>query len=217
MDEFLLQLKDDHREFEKGKLEDLLKDTDPMLLFQKWYKDAFEKQCAEPHTMVISTVSDNKPSSRIVYMKEILEEGLIFYTNYESRKSKELETNPHIAALFYWDCIERQVRVEGEVEKTPDGISDAYFQSRPRKSQLSAWASKQSSKIKSREELEKAFQETEKRFEGEKNIPRPPFWGGFLIKPARFEFWQGRPGRLHDRICFEKKDDKQWNIFRINP
>jgi len=216
MDEFITELRDDHSDFYKGSLDDRVKTSDPLLLFQKWYKEAYEKNCAEPHKMVVSTVDESGcPSSRIVYMKELVEEGLVFYTNFESKKGRDIAQNPNVSALFYWDCLERQVRIQGRAVKAPDMIADDYFASRPRGSQIGAWASRQSESIESREELEMAYLEIEKRFEG-KTIPRPEFWGGFLIEPQYLEFWQGRPSRLHDRICF-KRQDQQWEVTRINP
>lgn len=219
MKEFLGILRNDHSDFDQGKLDDLLNNIDPMNLFTKWYQEAFEKQCLSPNSMVISTVGkDLMPSSRVVYMKELMEEGLIFYTNYESKKGKDLVENPQISALFYWDGLSRQIRVQGIVEKAPNFMSDDYFASRPRPSQLGAWASKQSDTIPSRDVLEQEYKKAEKRFENQE-VPRPPFWGGYLIRPTFIEFWQGRPSRLHDRICFERNDveSKDWNVTRLNP
>jgi pyridoxamine 5'-phosphate oxidase len=216
MNEFYLELRDDHSDFYKGSLDDRIKSSEPMLLFQKWYKEAYEKNCSEPHKMVVSTVDKNGfPSSRIVYMKELLEEGLIFYTNFQSKKGRDIAENPNVSVLFYWDCLERQVRIQGKAVIAPNEISDDYFSSRPRGSQIGAWASRQSEAIESREELDKAYLEIEKRFEGQ-TIPRPDFWGGYLIQPEYIEFWQGRPSRLHDRICFRKQGNS-WNVTRINP
>lgn len=219
MEEFLDYLKNDHSDFDKGSLDDQVKASDPMRLFQKWYKEAFERNCSEPHAMVISTVGkDMVPSIRTVYMKELMEEGLIFYTNYTSEKAQQIEQNKNVGVLFYWDCLERQVRLRGTAEKAPAEISDDYFASRPRGSQIGAWASNQSSEISSREELEESYKKFEEQFEG-KTIPRPDYWGGYLIKPTYLEFWQGRPSRLHDRICFEQEDGtkNKWKVKRINP
>ena len=217
MDEFITKLRDDHSDFNKGSLDDRIKSTDPMLLFQKWYKEAFERNCSEPHAMVISTVnSEMQPSSRTVYMKELMEEGVVFYTNYDSQKGREIMANPKVSILFYWDCLERQVRINGVAEKAPEELADDYFATRPRESQLGAWASAQSHAISERAELETAFAEMKQKFEG-KAVPRPPFWGGFLIRPSYLEFWQGRPNRLHDRICFQRVNEDEWDVHRKNP
>jgi pyridoxamine 5'-phosphate oxidase len=206
-------IKNNHSDFLKGELKDYL--SNPMLMFKKWYQGAHEHNCVSPHAMSISTVDSNcQPSSRTVYMKELMEEGIVFYTNYNSKKGKDLKLNPKIAALFFWDCTEQQVRIEGEVEKVPEELSDDYFASRPRISQIGAWASEQSSEIENRDALEERVDFFKKKFPNV--IPRPPHWGGYLIKPHYFEFWQGRLGRLHDRICYTKEDNN-WSIKRISP
>lgn len=216
MKEFLTKLRDDHTDFDSGELSDDIKSTDPMILFQKWYQEAFESNCAEPHAVTLSTVNrELQPSARTVYMKELVEEGIVFYTNYESQKAQDIDQNPKVSALFYWDCLERQVRLNGMAEKVPAEMSDDYFASRPRESQLGAWTSRQSNVVESRETLEKRYREMKERFEG-KPVPRPEFWGGYLIRPSYLEFWQGRPSRLHDRICFVKNGDR-WDVHRKNP
>jgi len=165
--------------------------------------------------MSIATATpDGKPSVRTVLLKEFDENGFIFFTNYESNKGKNLEANPYAELLFYWMNFERQVRIFGKVEKTSRELSEEYFKSRPLKSRIGAWASKQSSVIPSREYLENQFVEFEKKYTDK--IPLPPYWGGFRVIPERFEFWQGRESRLHDRICYLKKDDK-WEIVRLSP
>ncbi len=204
----------DRADFLKGKLEDVVY-TDPMKLFSNWYQEAIEKNCADPHAVVFTTASlEGKPSSRIVYMRELLEEGVIIYTNYTSRKGTEIIENPNVALLFYWDCCERQIRLEGQVKKIDPLISDDYFAARPRISQIGAWASEQSSVIPNRASLEERVAFYEKKFPNE--VPRPPHWGGLIVEPTYFEFWQGRLGRLHDRICFEKEEN-DWATYRIAP
>lgn len=206
--------RNERRDFSKGQLTDLSFD-DPMKMFSAWYQEAHEKNCADPHAFTLSTVSpEGRPASRIVYMRELIEEGIVLYTNYQSRKGEHIKKNPGVSALFYWDCSERQVRIEGMAEIVPTEMSDAYFASRPRISQIGAWASAQSSRIGSRQELEDLVAKYEKEYPG--TVPRPPHWGGILIKPVYFEFWQGRLGRLHDRFCFEWQENG-WNIYRISP
>ena len=214
MTDHLDKTRNDRNDFVKGNFTEI-KFSNPMHFFSEWYREAHEKNCADPHAFVLSTVSkESKPSSRIVYMRELVEEGFIFYTNYESKKGRELEENQFVAALFYWDCAERQVRIEGKVEKIDSKISDDYFASRPRISQIGAWASAQSQVIENREELEKKIKYFEEKFP--ETVPRPPHWGGYLILPNYFEFWQGRLGRLHDRLCYQQEKDN-WSVKRISP
>lgn len=205
--------RNDHSDFTHGELSDYL--PDPMLMFQKWYQGAHEKQVPSPHAMAISTVNSNgQPSSRMVYMKELLEEGIVFYTNYKSRKGHDLEENQKISVLFFWQNTEQQVRIEGTVQKVDEMLSDEYFASRPRISQIGAWASEQSQTIENRDALEARVAQYEKKFPNQ--VPRPPHWGGYLIVPNYFEFWQGRLGRLHDRICYQKEKNS-FKISRISP
>lgn len=215
MEEFLKQLRDDHHNFDKGILSDHV-GNNPFNLFHDWYKIAFESKQPEAHAMAISTVNtEGKPSSRIVYLKELNEEGLVFFTNYSSHKGNDLSSNPFASSLFFWHTLEQQIRIEGTVKKADDVVSDAYFASRPRGSQLGAWASHQSEHLDSRETLEKRLHELANQFP--ETVPRPPHWGGYVLVPSYFEFWQGRPSRLHDRIIFEKTDLGSWNVYRLNP
>lgn len=214
MDSFLKQVRDDHRQFDQGKLEDHV-GNEPLKLFSKWLQDAVEKPANEPNAMAVSTIgTDGFPQSRIVYLKELLEEGLVFYTNYLSDKGRAIASDPKVHALLFWPEMERQISVYGTAEKVPEQMSDDYFASRPRGSQIGAWASEQSNKLESRNELERRVEELIKRFP--ESVPRPPHWGGFLIRPVKVEFWQGRPSRLHDRIIFEKAGDA-WSVYRKNP
>jgi pyridoxamine 5'-phosphate oxidase len=214
MDDFLKALRDKHADFNQGELNEQ-PDESPFPLFEKWYKEAYEAKELEPNACSISTVSaEAKPSSRIVYLKELVNKRFVFYTNYESQKGRALQQNPCASMLFFWPGLQRQVRIEGVCQKVTDEVNDAYFRSRPRESQLGAWASLQSQKIENRNVLLTRFQECEERFPDV--IPRPPFWGGFELMPKLIEFWQGRASRLHDRIVFEREGEK-WIQYRKNP
>lgn len=204
------------REYSQQALAESEVSGNPIDQFTEWFEQAFSADLLDVNAMTLSTATkQGRPSSRIVLLKGVDEAGFRFYTNYGSRKGMELNENPYAALCFYWAPLERQVRVEGEVEKLSRSTSGGYFEQRPRKSKLGAWASKQSSKVSSREELEKRFKEIEQKFE-DQEIPLPDFWGGFLLRPQRIEFWQGRESRMHDRICYEKEGEA-WNIFRLAP
>lgn len=196
-------------------VESAVKDN-PIDQFSAWFEQALSTDMLDPNAMTLATATkDGIPSSRIVLLKGVDEDGFRFYTNYSSRKGKELEANPKASLCFYWPQLERQVRIEGQVQKMSREASENYFQQRPRLSQIGAWASSQSSKVGSREDLEQNFEEIKKRFK-DQEIPLPDFWGGYILKPERMEFWQGRESRMHDRICYEKSGSV-WNIFRLAP
>lgn len=190
---------------------------DPFFQFSQWLKEAVEAEVLEVNAMCLSTVSkDGFPNSRVVLLKE-LDEGFVFFTNYESAKGKELESNPKASLTFFWAEIERQVRIVGTVSKVSTAESDTYFLSRPYGSQLGAWASPQSQEIANREVIETNQKDLERKFT-ESSIIRPPHWGGYRLVPHRVEFWQGRPSRLHDRICYEKVlGSSSWKVVRLAP
>jgi pyridoxamine 5'-phosphate oxidase len=214
--------------------------TDPMIQFNRWFEQAAGRRAsgrirkllirfykgllqiagAEPLDVNAATLAtadkDGRPSARIVLLKGVDARGFIFFTNYESRKGRELEENPNAALVFYWPEQERQVCVAGEVVRLARGESEAYFKSRPKGSRLAAWTSRQSAPVKDRAFLEARWEELQKQYSGEE-IPLPPFWGGYIISPQRVEFWQGRPSRLHDRFCYLKQPDGTWKIERLSP
>lgn len=189
----------------------------PIEQFSKWFNEALNSAVIEPTAMVLSSVNEQgKPSSRVVLMKDIKATGISFFTNYNSRKGQEIIQQPFVSALFFWPELQRQVRFEAEVEKLPKSDSDEYFASRPRGSQIGAIASPQSAVIENRLALENRVAEVEAEMEGQDTIPRPEFWGGFLLKPYRVEFWQGRSSRLHDRIVY-LYEQEEWQINRLAP
>jgi pyridoxamine 5'-phosphate oxidase len=204
------------RDYARESLSEEAVSKNPMDQFAHWFEQALSADLLDVNAMALSTVSDDgEPSSRIVLLKGVQDDGFCFYSNYGSRKGQELAVNPHAAICFYWAPLERQVRIEGKVERLSRKESESYFQQRPRLSKIGAWASKQSTKVASREELETNFKEIEQRFK-DQEVPTPEFWGGYVLKPSRIEFWQGREGRMHDRICYEKVDDG-WEYFRLAP
>ncbi|TGD80317.1 pyridoxamine 5'-phosphate oxidase [Hymenobacter wooponensis] len=191
---------------------------DAVRQFRAWLDEAISAQVEEPTALTLATVSEaGQPSARVVLLKGLPDDaGFLFFTNYDSRKGQELATGALAAMTFFWPALERQVRVEGRVEKAPEELSTEYFQSRPRASQVGAWASPQSQPIQSREELEQREHEVEARFAGQEPLPRPDHWGGYILRPQRIEFWQGRPSRLHDRIVYEMHG-LGWTISRLAP
>ncbi|MDR0801397.1 pyridoxamine 5'-phosphate oxidase [Fluviicola sp.] len=215
MDDVLKVIRNDHHQFDQGKLEEHF-GNEPFKLLSCWLREAIEKPTTEPNAMIVSTIGlDGFPRSRVVYWKELLEEGIVFYTNYLSDKGKAIEANPKIHALLYWPEMERQISISGLAEKIPAEMSDAYFESRPRGSKLGAWASHQSELLASREELEERVVAFAEKFPDV--VPRPEHWGGYIIKPLNVEFWQGRLSRLHDRIVFNLKSGNSWELYRKNP
>ena len=188
----------------------------PFIQFIKWYESVLNSNLNEPTAMMLSTADVNgNPSARIVLLKEIDDSGFVFYTNYKSRKGKDLKENPKAALTFFWDELRRQIRIEGRIEKISRETSKEYFSSRLSESQIGAWVSAQSTVIQNREFLENKFDELKEKF-GNEEIPLPDFWGGYRLIPNYFEFWQGRENRLHDRICYKKEND-EWKIFRLAP
>ena len=205
------------REYTRAGLTEADVAADPIEQFQTWFQQALDAQLVEPNAMVLATATPTgMPSTRIVLLKCIDRSGFTFFTNYESRKGRELDTNPHASATFPWVALERQVIVSGTVSKTSREQSDDYFKARPRGSRLGAWVSTQSKVIPGRKYLEDRLVELEKKYPDDA-IPLPTYWGGYLLKPNEIEFWQGRPNRLHDRFRYAKQADGSWKIERLAP
>lgn len=190
--------------------------SDPIALFESLYRQVFREDVPESTAFTLATVgADHQPSARVVLLKDFDQHGFVFYTNLESRKGRELKAFPRAALCFYWESIQYQVRIEGPAEQVADDEADAYFATRPRGSQIGAWASQQSARLSSREELERQFKRYEEEFAG-KEIPRPPFWSGFRVAPERMEFWRRRENRLHQRTLYRRKDDT-WEKTLLYP
>jgi len=191
-------------------------DPDPIIQFKTWMNEALDAELPEPNAMTVATVGANgKPSARVLLIKGVDERGFVFFTNYESQKGLDIEANPHAALVFFWTELERQVRIEGRVEKLPEEESDAYFASRPLDSRIGAWASDQSRELSSRVALVASAAKYGARYM--LNPPRPPHWGGYVVIPEAIEFWQGRPSRLHDRIVYTRQPEGGWKIARLAP
>ena len=206
------------RSYKKSELSKEKISENPMELFQKWFFEVEEfGGDTEANAMTIATVDANgTPKNRVVLLKKYTWEGFIFYTNYNSEKGKNIAQNPNVCLSFFWNNIERQVIIKGKAEKISKNLSDGYFESRPDGSKLGAWASDQSAIVPSRKFLDDRLASFEKQFEN-KEITRPKHWGGYIVKPERIEFWQGRPNRMHDRICYKLQENYEWKIERLAP
>lgn len=209
-----MKLHDFRRQYTKYSLDESTIPDNPFLLFESWLSKALENSNFEPYAFALSTVQDNRPSSRIVLLKEVNEQGFVFFSNYMSRKGKELQINPFASMLFYWPEFEQQIRIEGKVHTIASIESDAYFDSRPVESQLSAIVSRQSSVIDSKKEL---LAKIEEFHQNPVDLKRPDHWGGYRLTADYFEFWQGGEHRLHDRFCFTLEGGGVWNRKRLSP
>ncbi len=208
--------------YQRGGLSEADCGTNPISLFARWFGEAQAAGLREPNAMTLATATrDGRPSARVVLLKELSEDEFVFYTNYQSRKGRDIETNPNVALSFFWNELERQVRVEGRAERVSPETSEFYYQSRPRGSRLGAWASPQSQPVKDREELESKLAALDAQYP-DGNVPMPEFWGGYSVVPTSLEFWQGRPNRLHDRILFSRslgtgESAGGWTRVRLAP
>lgn len=211
-------IKNARKDYEKNSLSEDNVNSDPFIQFDTWLSEAIDSGDDHAHAMSLATVSDSMfPDSRIVLLRNVSYGGFTFFTNYNSKKGKDLEKNKNASLLFFWTNLERQVRISGSIEKLPEQESDEYFKSRPFDSQVGAWVSQQSEVLENRAQLEESFLIQLSKFEN-KIVPRPPHWGGYVLVPAKIEFWQGRPNRLHDRILYSRHANAEnWKIQRLMP
>lgn len=210
------KLRESRKEYQRGALDVACVDKDPFAQFKVWFEDASKQEAHEPNAFALATVSaEGTPSVRMVLLKDFDERGFVFYTNFESRKGVEIAACPSVAMLFYWPSLERQLRVEGFIEKVSEQQANNYFESRPLSARIGAIVSKQSREVSSRDELESAYRAESAKYQ-DQAPSRPSYWGGYRIIPTRFEFWQGRESRLHDRLVFELVD-QSWRIVRLWP
>lgn len=211
-------MQDLRRDYQSNELSESNIKSNPFEQFQIWFKDALGGKILEPNAMTLATCNNNKPSARTVLLKGADATGFVFFTNYHSKKGSELENNPNAALLFFWDALERQIRIEGTVERIDRTSTEAYFKSRPKDSRIGALASPQSTVIESREVLENKMKALNEKYSDTEDIPVPPYWGGYRLVPHYFEFWQGRSSRLHDRIVYEHiAENNSWKIYRLAP
>lgn len=216
MNEYEKKLADIRLEYLNDRLDENSVESDPIAQFRKWMDEAIRSEILHPTAMILATAKrDGRPSSRVVLLKSVSDDGFTFFTDYSSRKGREIKENPDVALTFFWNGLERQVRIEGVAEKVSEEESDRYFHSRPRESRLSAVASMQSAVVPDREFLEKKRIELKNKLQDD-HVPRPERWGGYLVVPALVEFWQGRENRLHDRILYSRENQK-WKIRRLSP
>jgi pyridoxamine 5'-phosphate oxidase len=212
-----MTLRDLRRDYARRSLSEVDTLPDPLAQFRVWFDEALAAQAIDPNAMSLATATrSGEPAVRTVLLKELDEEGFVFFTQYNSAKARDLAENPRAALLFYWAELERQVRITGRVRQVPREVSEAYFATRPIESQWAAWTAQQSAEIADREALERQYAEVRSRY-AEGPVPCPPHWGGFHVAAERIEFWQGRPGRLHDRLLYTKRSDGTWTRVRLAP